>query len=149
MTEIRPDIDSKLVWDQGRNRELAKNKEINDTFAVVLSLWESIDPMLPLNVDIASKRKQHAVALREINTRTVLRVKKGEFAFSTKGYAYCNILIPSTLRVVRGRVMVEGLPVTGIAVPIESSCLTARLDFKVLRDPRADLLVSRAALGVL
>lgn len=65
--------------------------------------------MLPTNVHVATKRKQHAVRLRKVDLGAIACVQKGEFAGRAKRYADSNILVFGALRIKGSRVVVKRL----------------------------------------
>lgn len=68
----------------GGKRRLPPEDDRDATLAVLLLDRECIDSVLPTNVDVASKCKEHAVRLRKVNLGAIARVQKGEFASRTE-----------------------------------------------------------------
>ena len=81
----------------------------DSTLTVLFFGFESIDAVLELYVNVATKSENAIVALREIQANLVglvfCRTNKGELTFSPKRYANSNVLVLGALRIERRRII--------------------------------------------
>ena len=85
--------------------------------------------MLETNVDISSKVKQTPIRLREVETfGRIQGVHEGQLPRVAKRNTHGTILVPRALRVERGTIVVEGLPVRWVVVPVEARAARLRLE---------------------
>lgn len=107
------------------------------TLAILLIRSEGIDAMLPGDVGITAKAENAIVGLGEVHAALLPAdlfggVDEGQLSHAAKRHADRNVLVPSTLGIERRRIVMEGLPIAGIAVPVESRADALLLDIEVL-----------------
>ena len=94
-----------------------------------LSTLGLISTRLGADIDVAPEVKQATIGLREVEAlRRVLGVDEGQLARVAKRNTHGAVLVPRALRVERGRVVVERLPVARVVVPVEARAATLRLE---------------------
>lgn len=104
--------------------------------------------MLPGDIHISAKGKEHAVSLREIKASLVRAVEEGKLTFSSKRNSNCNILAFSSLGVVSCRIVMEGLPIARVTVPVEPRSRIFRVNVEICAYFREDGLICGAVFGV-
>ena len=110
--------------------------------------------MLPSDVGITAETKNTVIRLGEVHAALLAvnllgGMNKGQLAHTTKRDTDRNVLVPGALGIERRRVMVEGLPIAGIAVPVESRADALLLDVEVLAEPIDDHVERLGFGGVL
>ena len=93
--------------------------------------------MLPGDIGVTAKAENTVVGLGEVHAALLPvhlfgGMNKGQLTHTTKGHADGNVLVPGTLGIERRRVVMEGLPIAGIAVPVKTSADALLLDVEVL-----------------
>ena len=111
------------------------------TLASVEVRGKGVYPMLPVDVHVPAEEEEHAIGLREVHAHVrVLGVQEGQLPLCPEGHAHGAVLVLGPL-VIEGRaVVMEGLPVRGIAVPVEAGACGG--SYKVTVDGGWHTLVS-------
>lgn len=104
--------------------------------------------MLPGDIHISAKGKEHAVRLREIKASLVRAVEEGKLTFSAKRNSNCNILAFSSLRIISSRIVMEGLPIARVTVPVEPCSRIFRVNVEICAYFLEDSLISGTVFGV-
>ena len=87
----------------------APNNDGDASLAVLLTDGKRVHAVLPIDVNVATKRERHAILLREIDTLSVVSVQEGELALGTEGDADSDVLRAGALRIEGGAVVMERL----------------------------------------
>lgn len=128
--------------------------DTNAALAVLLIRGECINAMLPSNVGVTAKAENAIIGLGEVHAALLAvnlfgGMDEGQLAHTTKGHADRDVLVPGALRIERRRVMMEGLPIAGVAVPIKSGADALLLDVEVLAEPINDQIERLGFGGIL
>eukprot|EP00968_Pinguiococcus_pyrenoidosus_P005011 scaffold325_cov230-Pinguiococcus_pyrenoidosus.AAC.3 len=89
--------------------------------AMLLLGRQRVDAVLPADVHVAPEAEEAAVHLRKVRQRAGASVQKRQLPRRAEAHADRNVLILRPLGIERGRVVVEGLPITRVPVPGKQS----------------------------
>ena len=134
---IAPGVVSEHGWAAGFLDDIrgpAPQNNRNTALTVLLLLGEGVHPVLPFNVHIPTEGKKHPVSLREVNLIPSGCIQKSQLTRRPKGHTHCDVLIFCTLRVEGRTIVVEGFPVGGVCVPIETRAHTLHLNVEIIRN---------------
>jgi hypothetical protein len=117
--------------------------------AVLLVLGQGINTVLPVDVHVPPEGEEHPVGLREVDLFPGLSIKESQLPSLAKGHTHSDVLILGSLRVEGCAIVMEGLPVGGVGVPVETSAHTFHFNVKIVGDLFLDHLEGRGGAGVL
>jgi hypothetical protein len=100
--------------------------------AVLLVLGQGINTVLPVDVHVPPEGEEHPVGLREVDLFPGLSIKESQLPSLAKGHTHSDVLILGSLRVEGCAIVMEGLPVGGVGIPVETRAHTFHFNVKIV-----------------
>ena len=81
------------------------------TLAILFILWQGIDSVLPVDVNISTKGEQHTIGLWEVDLFTSFSIQEGKLSSRTERHTNSDVLILGSLRIESSAIVMERFPI--------------------------------------